>query len=97
MKAKRALTVVLEADDGERLEAEARRRETPPADLAREFIRAGLAGLPVDAAERRRQWLEALAQMEKLRRELREAGYPSVDAVKIARQAREELELRPHL
>jgi hypothetical protein len=88
---------VLEIQDRERLEGEARRREMSPSDLAREYIQAGLAHLPPDAEDPRRGGLAALKAFRELRDGLRREGYPSVDAVEVTRKAREELEERPYL
>lgn len=48
-----------------------------------------------DAERRRRTGRQVLARAAAFRSKLRQAGYPPVDAVAIARTAREELERRP--
>jgi hypothetical protein len=47
--------------------------------------------------EGRRRGLAALDRLAELREGLRRDGYPPVDAVKVARESREELERRPYL
>lgn len=98
MSGTKAITLRLDPGDYQRLEAEARRLGMQPGTLARVYVRAALAGITEDEAERRRRTgLEALERLAALREELRRAGYPSVDAVKLVREGREELERRPRL
>jgi hypothetical protein len=64
-----------------------------PGALAREYVRAGLAGNGESAAERRRpQRLAALDRLAELTADL-----PPVDAVRVARESREGLEQRPYM
>jgi predicted DNA-binding protein len=93
---KKAITVRLDPADYERLEAEAKRLGMSPGTLARDFVRDCLKEIET-GDERKRRALEVLDRLEKLRAELRRAGYPAVDAVKLVREGREELEQRPAL
>lgn len=90
MKKSAVVTVHMDPQEHERLEAEAKRRGISAGELAHELIEAGLSGLPEDAEERRRRGLKALERLRELTADL-----PPVDAVQVARQAREELEQRP--
>lgn len=95
MSATRAITLRLDPTDYERLEAEAERLGIAPATLARVYVRAGLNTDGESETDRRRRvGLDALRRLDMFRRELRDAGYPSVDAVKLVREGREELERR---
>lgn len=82
----------LQADDYDRLEAEARRLGVPPATLVRIYVRASLNADETEQARRRRVGLDALDKLAELT-----AGLPVVDAVAIARESREELETRSSL
>src|SRR5438270_10700739 len=96
MSATKAITLRLEAEDYERLEAEATRLGMRPGTLVRVYVRAGLANSGESEAEKRRRiGLEVLDRLEALRADLRRAGYPSVDAVQLARESRDEFEQRP--
>lgn len=88
------ITVHLEPREREQLEAEAERRGLSTSALVREYVRAGLPVCEADMDERRRRGREALRRLAALRSELRQAGYPSVDGVELARQVREELDER---
>ena len=89
----RVISVRLDTADYDQLEAEANRLGLPPATLVRIYVRAGLAGNGETEAEwRRRTALAALDRLATLTADL-----PSVDAVQVARESREELEQRPHL
>lgn len=91
-------TIVVELDpvDYDRLRDEAARQGKALEALARDYLRAQLPD-QTDADERRRRMLEALDALAKLREELRQDGYPPVDAVELLRQGREELERRIEL
>ena len=95
------VSVQLHAADYERLESAARQLGLSPDVLVRAYVRAGLRGGATEDAmeqERRRQaGLDALDRLAALREDLRGDGYPSVDAVQIVREGREELEQRPTL
>jgi hypothetical protein len=86
------LTIRLEPEEYDRLEAEAKRLATRPDELAVTFIRAALRESAETDAERRRRGLEALDKLAQLTRDL-----PPIDAVKIVREGREELERRPEV
>lgn len=90
------VSVQLDAADYERLESAARQFGLSPDVLIRAYVRAGLRGGATEDAmeqERRRQaGLNALKRLAELTADL-----PSVDAVQIARESREELEQRPVL
>jgi len=89
----RAISVRLEAADYERLAAEARRLGLPPATLVRLYVRAGLGGEGETGAERsRRAGLAALDRLAELTADL-----PPIDAVRVARESRDELERRTRL
>jgi hypothetical protein len=90
----KAITLRLEPADYERLEAEARRLGMTPGTLARVYVRAGLSGGKTRAEQNYRPGLAALEHLAVLRAELRQAGYPSVDAVELAQESRAELERR---
>ncbi|MGH2460866.1 MAG: hypothetical protein ACRDIY_18575 [Chloroflexota bacterium] len=89
-------TIAVELDpvDYARLREEAARQGKAPEALARDYLRAQLPD-QIGTDERRRRGLEALDALAKLREELRQAGYPPVDAAELVRQGREELECRP--
>ena len=91
MRARKVVTVRLETDDYRRLEAEAKRLGMRPGALARQYVRARLNGAE-SRAERRRSGLEALDRLAELTADL-----PRIDAVRVARESREELERRPFL
>lgn len=98
MSTTKDVNVQLDPGEYERLEAEAKRRGVAPDTLARDYVRAGLTENQDAEAERRRHaGLEALARLAVLRAELRQAGYPSADAVRLVREGREELERRSAL
>lgn len=83
-------TIVVELDpvDYDRLRDEAQRQGKAPEALARDYLRAGLA-VQAGADEKRRGELEALDRLRDLTADL-----PAVDAVRIARESRQELERR---
>ena len=85
----RAVTLRLDPADYDRLEAEAERLGMSPGTLARVYVRAGLSGSATEAERRRRAGLVALDRLAELAADL-----PPVDAVRVARESREELELR---
>jgi hypothetical protein len=91
MRVTKAITVRLDPSDYERLDGEARRLGMSAGTLARVYVRAGLAGDSETEAERRRRTgLKALDRLARLTADL-----PPVDAVRVARESREELEQRP--
>lgn len=89
MSAQKTITVRLEAEDYNRLEAEARRQGMEPDALAQTYVRDGLPDDPTEDERRMQAGLDALARLAELRADL-----PEVDAVEIARQSREDLERR---
>lgn len=89
----RVVSVRLDRQDYARLEAEARRLGLPPATLIRLYVRAGLRGGGETEAERRRR--VGLAQLDRLA--ALTADLPPVDAVKVAKESREELKGRSAL
>jgi hypothetical protein len=92
MSERRAITVRLEAGDYTRLAAEARRLGMSTGTLARVYVRAGLGGGETEEERRRRTGLAALDRLAELTADL-----PPVDAVRIARESRQELDRRPRL
>ena len=67
-------------------------RGTQPDALARDYVHASL---PIEAEphdEVVRRTLAALEQLRKRRADLRQRGYPAVDAVDVAHESRRELE-----
>ncbi|MBV9003304.1 MAG: hypothetical protein JOZ98_00850 [Solirubrobacterales bacterium] len=76
-------TIHLKPETFEALEAEATRRNVEPDALADQLVREQL---PTARAKSMREWLD---EMRELRREM-----PNVDAVKLIREGREELERR---
>jgi hypothetical protein len=88
----RAITLQLDLHDYERLEAEAERLGVPPATLARMYVRARLNGGEMATEKQRRAGLDALDRLTELTADL-----PTVDAVQIAQESRNELEGRPGL
>ena len=88
MTATKALTLRLEAEEFERLQAEAQRRQVSARALAEAYVRGGLEGQLT--AERRRVGLAALDRLDGLAQSL-----PPIDAVRIASEVREELRQRP--
>ena len=99
MRPGKAVTLRLDPDDYERLEAEATRLGLRAGTLVRVYVRAGLNHSETETETQRRQRVghQALADFSRLRAELRREGYPSVDAVKIMEENRVELEERPYL
>jgi hypothetical protein len=84
----KTLTLPLSPSEYKRLEAEACRLGLTPSALALQYLRAALPVEPAAEVEaRRRATLEALDRLAELTADL-----PPVDAVKIARESREELE-----
>jgi hypothetical protein len=93
MKATKAVTIRLEVDEYERLVAEASRLATSPAQLARSYVRAGLAEIDEHGAEARgRLGSEALNELALLRRRLPTSD--TIDVVALVREGRDELERR---
>jgi hypothetical protein len=97
MNATKTITLRLDPADYAGLEKEAKRLGLSPGTLARVYVRAGLHSDAAEAGQRRRTGLEALDRLDALRAELRQAGYPSVDALAVLRESRAELEQRPRL
>ena len=91
MSVRKVISLRLEAEEYDRLEAEARRLGIAPGTLARAYVREGLNGGDREQ-ERRRVGLAALDRLDELTSDL-----PPVDAVRIAREGREDLERRPFL
>jgi hypothetical protein len=90
MSSTKAITLRLDPEDRERLEAEAQRLGLAPATLARVYVRAGLHGDGLDTAGRaRRVGLDALERLAQLRRRLPDDG-STVDVVRIIAEGREE-------
>jgi hypothetical protein len=89
MVAMKAVTLRLETADYERLEDEATRLGMSPGTLARVYVRAGLSGGTTEAERRRRVGLAALDRLTALTADL-----PPVDAVRAAREGRDELARR---
>lgn len=90
MRAGKSVTVQLDPPEYELLTREAERQGTSPRSLAAQYVRAGLQGNGEPTREaRRRAGLEALARLADLTADL-----PPVDAVKIARESRRQLERR---
>ena len=90
MTVRKAITLRLGAEDYERLGAEAKRLGMRSGTFAQAYSRAGLAGhAETGAAKKRRLGLEALDRLAKLTADLL-----PIDAVKVARESREELEQR---
>jgi predicted DNA-binding protein len=95
MAANRALTLRLEPEDYERLDAEADRLGLAPATLARVYVRNALShGKESEVVDRRERGTAALEALAALRDGLRHDGYPEVDSLVFLREAREELESR---
>jgi hypothetical protein len=92
MSTTRAVTLRLDTADYERLQAAAERRGIAPSALARDYVRASLAIAHGDGERRRQVGLAALDRLAQLTADL-----PPSDALRIARESREELEARPHL
>jgi len=90
MSAMRDITLQLNQEDYERLETEATRLGVPPGTLVRRYVRAGLDGGDTHMERRRRAGLGALDRLVEFTADL-----PAVDAVRIDRESREELEGRP--
>jgi hypothetical protein len=85
----------LDPEAYQRLQAEAERLGLQPSALAASYVTEALPVNPeADATERRRRGLAALKALDALVDEMRAAGRPEVDAVRVARASREELEKR---
>ena len=90
MTVRKGIRLHLEAEDYERLEAEAKRLGMRPATLAQAYIRAGLAEHAESGAQKKRRLgLAVLDRLAKLTADL-----PRIDAVEVARESREELDQR---
>ena len=93
-----AITIELDQTDYDRLVTEAERRGVPPDSLAHMLLRSALPteqSASLDSMEARKQRaLAALDDLAELRKQNRLDGYPSLDAVQIVREGREELERR---
>lgn len=85
----RDITLQLDQEDYERLETEATRLGVPPAILVRTYIRARLDGGDTHMERRRRAGLDAPDRLMELTADL-----PTVDAVQIAGESRDEFEGR---
>lgn len=90
MEGTKAITVRLAAGDYERLSAEAARLGMRTGTLVRAYLRAGMSAPVESEVERRRRvGLAALDRLTALTADL-----PLIDAVKVARDSRRELEER---
>ena len=89
MSTRKPITLRLDAADYDRLEAEARRLGMAPSSLAEVYVRAGLGNGEAEHERRRRAGLAALDRLAELTMDL-----PRIDAVRVARESREELEQR---
>ena len=97
MSTKKTVTLHLEPEDYARLEAEATRLGKQPGELALAYVETALPEDATRTAEmRRRKGLAALADFAALREELRQKGFPPVDAVAFTNESRNELEERPY-
>jgi len=94
MSAPTTILVHLDADEYDRLAAEAQRRGVPPDSLAHDLLRASLPTAESEAARIQRAGLDALDRLARLRADLRRAGYPPVDAAQRVRDGRDELDAR---
>lgn len=92
MSTLRAITLRLDPEDYDHLEAEAARLGMPLATLVRVYVRARLSTGETGQERQRQAGLDALDQLATLAADL-----PSVDAVQVARESREELASRPDL
>lgn len=91
---RRAITVLLESEDYERLQVAAERRGTPPGVLAEAYLRASLReDSMVEVEQKRQAGIAALKGLAELRERLPDAG--PVDMVQLIRDGREELCRRP--
>jgi hypothetical protein len=94
MRATKVISLRLDREDRERLEAEAQRLGLAPATLARVYVRAGLHGNDLSTTGRaRRAGLDALEGLAELRGSLPHDG-PAVDVVQIIAEGREERDRR---
>ncbi|MPZ14962.1 MAG: hypothetical protein GEU73_11165 [Chloroflexi bacterium] len=89
-----ALTVELAPEDFACLEREAQRRGTTATALAQELITGQLSSAPPGADETKSDILAALDKLDELRADLRRRGVPSIDAVELVKQGRDELDRR---
>ena len=90
MNTRKAITLRLEGEDYARLEQEANQLGLHPATLARVYVRAGLVKRNEGTIDKQHQSaLEALEYLAQLTADL-----PAIDAVRIARESRDELEQR---
>lgn len=92
MSIRKSITLRLEAEEYAQLEAEARRLGIASGSLARVYVRTSLGIDAQSESQRRyRAGVDALERLTALRAELRQAGYPSVDAVGLVEKGREKL------
>jgi hypothetical protein len=90
MSARKAITLRLELEDYKRLEVEAKRLGVQLGTLARMYVRAGLTGnIETEMERKRRIGLEAVDHLTELTADL-----PTIDAVQVTRESREDLERR---
>jgi hypothetical protein len=95
MSGTKNITLQLEPDEYASLEAQANKRGLPTSTLAHDYVRVGLQREAAETIQEKRDaWLDVLERFAALRAELRRAGYPSVDAMEVARASREDLEQR---
>lgn len=89
MSTQKTITIHLDEDAYQRLEAEARRKGLEPDVLVESYVHGALPRQQDDAEERKQRALDALDRLAKIR-----VNLPEIDAVQIARESREELERR---
>jgi hypothetical protein len=94
MSAATTIHVQLDADDYDRLAAEARRRGMQPDRLVHDLIHAAFPDNETDAERTTRIGLDALDRLAELRANLRRDGYPTVDVEQLVRDGRDELDAR---
>lgn len=87
--------MLLDSDVYTRLAAEAERRAVPPADLARVLVERGLNGAPDAPATVEQGALVALDRLADLRKRLPRG--PEIDASRLVRDGRDELDRRAGL
>ena len=91
MSVRKVISLRLEAEEYDRLEAEARRLGIAPGVLARLYVRERLNG------DRPRQELRRVGQAALDRLAELTSDLPPIDAVRVAREGRDDLEGRPLL
>jgi hypothetical protein len=84
MSDSQTITIHLSSEERDRLQAEANRLRITPDVLATKLLRDRLAQIPIPL-----EALEALTKLRKIAKQM-----PPIDAVKLARDSREDLEHR---